>query len=222
MDGIETRLTTAERASAPVPGLTARVDQIERRWASWKAGLQYAISAILFALVLTGEVRPSRPPCCSACCCRSGRLRPGAPALSPSCVWRRLGRLKSRQGHCSARAGSPLDARSGRGSPASRRRPEPQAMAVTRRASPRMSLTPIRVIGSVIAKRGVDVDIERTMLRRRIARQPPTHAGIDHMRAAWHPTTSPEAGRRPCRAPPPDAPTRPRRTRAPAPSRDAW
>ena len=56
MDGIETRLTTAERASAPVPGLTARVDQIERRWASWKAGLQYAISAILFALVLTGKM----------------------------------------------------------------------------------------------------------------------------------------------------------------------
>ena len=33
MDGIETRLTAAERASAPVPGLTARVDAIERRWA---------------------------------------------------------------------------------------------------------------------------------------------------------------------------------------------
>lgn len=56
MDGIETRLTTAEQASAPVPSLTARVDAIERRWAGWKAGLQYAVSAILFGLVVAGKM----------------------------------------------------------------------------------------------------------------------------------------------------------------------
>ena len=32
------------------------MDAIERRWAGWKAGLQYAVSAILFALVLAGKM----------------------------------------------------------------------------------------------------------------------------------------------------------------------
>jgi hypothetical protein len=56
MAKLDERLTTTERATASLPALETRVGHIERRWASWKAGLQYGVAALIFALVLAGKM----------------------------------------------------------------------------------------------------------------------------------------------------------------------
>jgi hypothetical protein len=56
MDRLDQRLTATEQAAAPLPGIEARVSHIERRWAAWKAGLQYASAALVIGLVLAGKM----------------------------------------------------------------------------------------------------------------------------------------------------------------------
>jgi len=56
MDRLDERLSAAERAAAPLPAIETRVEAIERRWASWKAGLQYAVAALILGLVLARKM----------------------------------------------------------------------------------------------------------------------------------------------------------------------